>query len=92
MATPAEDTTEADVSQVEVEKTEEVLAEEYKLKADELEGRLDRLEGRDNKEEMLAQWFESWDSDVTVQPILKKGTCSLGADLLNYQETTRVLT
>jgi hypothetical protein len=74
MATVAEEAVEVDIAPVEPEKTEEMLAEEYKVKADELEGRLDRLEGRMNKEEMLAQWFEGQDSDVTVQPILKKGT------------------
>lgn len=55
-------------------KSPEELTQEYHVKADELENRLDRLEGRQNKEEMLAAWFEGQDSDVTVRPILKKGT------------------
>lgn len=59
---------------VEATKTDEALEEEYKVKAEELEGRLDRMEGRFKKEEMLAAWFEGQDSDVTVRPIAKKGT------------------
>jgi len=54
-------------------KSPEELSKEYSVKAEELENRLDRLEGRQNKEEMLAAWFEAQDSAVTVRPIQKKG-------------------
>jgi hypothetical protein len=64
---------EAQVEAIPVAEDDVALEQDYKVKADELENRLDRLEGRQNKEEMLAAWFESQDSDVTVKPILKKG-------------------
>lgn len=65
---------EEQVAAVEPKADDEAIEQEYKAKAEELENRLDRLEGRQNKEEMLAAWFEAQDSDVTVKPILKKGT------------------
>lgn len=64
---------EEQVDAVEPQVNDEAIEQEYKAKAEELENRLDRLEGRQNKEEMLAAWFEAQDSDVTVKPILKKG-------------------
>jgi hypothetical protein len=65
------------VAQIVEEAVPEVLVEDYMAKAEELENRLDRLEGRQNKEEMLATWFEENDSDVTVRPILKKGMSTI---------------
>ena len=66
----------ADTLQVPVEeaKDDEKLTQEYAAKAEALESAIDRLEGRQSREEMLASWFVEQDSDVTVQPILKKGT------------------
>lgn len=63
---------------VEAEKDPSLLAEEYRAKAEELENRIDRLEGRQSREEQLASWFVELDSDVNVQPILKKGMTTEG--------------
>lgn len=70
--------TEPEVTQtpVEGEKDAEALTEEYKVKADELENRIDRLEGRQSREQQLSNWFVEQDSDVNVQPLVKKGMAS----------------
>ena len=48
-------------------------AEDYKQKADTLEASLSRIEGRKDKEQWLAEWFQSFESPVTVVQYQHKG-------------------